>query len=66
MRPLGVDRFGLRLRVEAPDTDHDVRLAFPDSAATPEELREQVNQLVACPMRARPSRARPGPPAPGA
>ena len=63
VRPLGVDRFGLRLRVEAPDTDHDVRLAFPTPAATPEELREQVSQLVACPIA---SRARPGPPAPGA
>jgi Protein of unknown function (DUF2470) len=62
VRPLGVDRFGLRLRVEAPDADHDVRLAFADPAATPEELREQVGRLVKCPTA---SRARPGPPAPG-
>lgn len=63
VRPLGVDRFGLRLRVEAPNGDHDVRLAFPDPVTTPEGLREQISRLVACPTA---SRARPGPPAPGA
>ena len=34
VRPLGVDRCGLRLRVETPHRDHDVRLAFP-AASTP-------------------------------
>jgi hypothetical protein len=47
IRPLGVDRCGLRLRVETPQRDHDVRLAFPNGASTPEELREQLNRLVA-------------------
>jgi hypothetical protein len=51
VRPLGVDRCGLRLRVETPQRDHDVRLAFPGGASTPEELREQINKLVGCPMR---------------
>jgi hypothetical protein len=46
VRPLGVDRCGLRLRVETPHRDHDVRLAFPGGASTPEELREQINRLV--------------------
>jgi hypothetical protein len=46
VRPLGVDRCGLRLRVETPTRDHDVRLAFKKEATTPEELREQVNTLV--------------------
>jgi hypothetical protein len=51
IRPLGVDRYGLRLRVETPQRDHDVRLAFPNGASTPEELREQLNRLVGCPYR---------------
>jgi Protein of unknown function (DUF2470) len=46
VRPLGVDRHGLRLRVEAPERDHDVRLAFAKAAETPDELREQMNRLV--------------------
>ena len=33
-------------RVETLQRDHDVRLAFPGGASTPEELREQVNGLV--------------------
>jgi Protein of unknown function (DUF2470) len=44
--PLGVDRCGFRLRVETPERDHDVRLAFEKEASTPEELREQLNRLV--------------------
>jgi hypothetical protein len=46
VRPLGVDRCGLRLRVEAPERDHDVRLAWPESVTTPEELRVQMGRLV--------------------
>jgi len=46
VRPLGVDRCGLRLRVETPQRDHDVRLSFPGGASTPEELREQIEMLV--------------------
>lgn len=49
VRPLGVDRCGLRLRVETPDRDHDVRLAFESGATTPDELRVQVHKLVGCP-----------------
>ena len=51
VRPLGVDRCGLRLRVETPQRDQDVRLAFPGGASTPEELRAQVDKLVGCPYR---------------
>jgi hypothetical protein len=52
IRPLGVDRLGIRLRVEAEDGDHDVRLAFESSAETAEQLRAQVGLLVGCPFRA--------------
>jgi hypothetical protein len=51
IRPLGVDRLGLRLRIEAEDGDHDVRLAFPSPADDAEALRVQVGMLVGCPMR---------------
>ncbi|WP_300013346.1 DUF2470 domain-containing protein [Pseudonocardia sp.] len=53
VRPLGVDRCGLRLRVEAGDQDHDVRLAWEHPIATPEELRVQLQRLVGCPLRRR-------------
>ena len=53
VRPLGVDRCGLRLRVETPERDHDVRLAFEREVTTPEELRDEMNKLVGCPFAAR-------------
>jgi hypothetical protein len=51
IRPLGVDRCGLRLRVECPGRDHDVRIAWPGSATTVDELRVQMGLLVGCPAR---------------
>lgn len=51
IRPLGVDRCGLRLRVETGEEDHDVRLAWERSISTPDELRAQLRRLVACPLR---------------
>jgi hypothetical protein len=62
VRPLGVDRCGLRLRIENGEVDHDVRIAWEGSIATLDELREQFHRLVGCPMRATP---RPGPAAAG-
>jgi hypothetical protein len=50
IRPLGLDRFGLRLRVEALDSDHDVRLAFSHSITTPHELGLELRRLVGCPF----------------
>lgn len=51
LRPLGVDRYGLRLRVEAPSRDHDVRIAWAEQATTVDELRVQMHRLMGCPMR---------------
>lgn len=53
IRPLGVDRFGLRLRVEAGAEDHDVRLAFSRPVSNPVELGAELRRLVGCPFLAR-------------
>jgi hypothetical protein len=50
LRPLGLDRYGLRLRVEAIEDDHDVRLAFEKPIATLEELSLELRRLVGCPF----------------
>jgi hypothetical protein len=50
VRPLGLDRLGLRLRVEAPDADHDVRLAFSAPVDTPGALGTELRRLVGCPF----------------
>lgn len=50
VRPLGIDRFGLRLRVEAIDADHDVRLAFARPISTMDELGGELRRLVGCPF----------------
>ena len=50
IRPLGLDRFGLRLRVEADAGDHDVRLAFSKSVDSPPQLAAELRRLVGCPF----------------
>jgi hypothetical protein len=50
VRPLGLDRYGLRLRVEAIEGDHDVRLAFERPIATLDELSTELRRLVGCPF----------------
>ena len=50
LRPLGLDRYGLRLRVESLDDDHDVRLAFSRPIDTLTELSAELRRLVGCPF----------------
>ncbi len=50
VRPLGLDRFGLRLRVELADDDHDVRLAFSQPVDTPTGLASELRRMVGCPF----------------
>lgn len=50
VRPLGLDRCGLRLRVELPDDDHDVRLAFTRPVENPPQLAVELRKLVGCPF----------------
>jgi hypothetical protein len=50
IRPLGLDRYGLRLRVEALEADHDVRLAFSRPIRTATELALELRRLVGCPF----------------
>ncbi|WP_197319457.1 DUF2470 domain-containing protein [Saccharomonospora sp. NB11] len=52
VRPLGLDRCGLRLRVETAGDDHDVRLAFSRSVANTPQLAMELRKLVGCPFRA--------------
>lgn len=50
VRPLGLDRYGLRLRVETIEGDHDVRLAFERPITTLEDLSAELRRLVGCPF----------------
>jgi hypothetical protein len=50
IRPLGLDRYGLRLRVEAEGGDHDVRLAFSRPVDGPPQLAVELRRLVGCPF----------------
>ncbi|MBB5958816.1 hypothetical protein FHS29_005425 [Saccharothrix tamanrassetensis] len=50
VRPLGLDRFGLRLRVETDAEDHDVRIAFSQPVATSNELAGELRRLMGCPF----------------
>ncbi|MEX5718445.1 DUF2470 domain-containing protein [Geodermatophilus maliterrae] len=46
VRPLGVDRFGYRLRVERPGGHRDVRVSFPRPLTCPGQLRAATSQLL--------------------
>lgn len=50
IRPLSLDRFGLKLRVEAETGDHDVRLAFARPAANQQDVAAELRRLAGCPF----------------
>lgn len=50
IRPLGLDKYGLRLRVESEDGDHDVRLAFEQAVTDTHCLGHELRRLVGCPF----------------
>lgn len=50
VRALGLDRYGLRLRVEAHDGDRDIRLPFPEPVSDVTDLNRAIRVLVGCPF----------------
>jgi hypothetical protein len=50
VRPLGLDRYGVRLRVEGDDGDHDVRLPFGKPVDDLTGLSQAIRILMGCPF----------------
>jgi Protein of unknown function (DUF2470) len=50
VRPLGVDRYGMRLRVEGADGDRDVRLPFHKPVDDVTGLSQAIRVLMGCPF----------------
>ncbi len=50
VRPLGVDRYGLRLRVESAEGDRDVRLPFRAPVDDVSGLSQAIRVLMGCPF----------------
>jgi hypothetical protein len=50
VRPLGVDRYGVRLRVESADGDRDVRLPFRKPVDDVTGLGQAIRVLMGCPF----------------
>lgn len=50
VRPLGLDRYGMRFRVEGNDGDHDVRLPFHKPVDDMTGLRQAIRLLMGCPF----------------
>ena len=50
VRPLGVDRYGVRLRVESADGDRDVRLPFHQPVDDVTGLGQAIRVLMGCPF----------------
>jgi hypothetical protein len=50
VRPLGLDRYGVRLRVESADGDRDVRLPFPKPVDDVTSLNQALRVLMGCPF----------------
>ncbi|MDH6195334.1 hypothetical protein M2272_001974 [Mycobacterium frederiksbergense] len=49
VRPLGLDRYGVALRVENEHGDHDVRLPFPKPVDDVTGLSQAIRVLMGCP-----------------
>lgn len=50
VRPLGLDRYGVQLRVEREDGDHDVRLPFSKPVDDVTGLSRAIRTLMGCPF----------------
>jgi|SRR5271166_2083956 len=50
VRPLGLDRYGVRFRVEGHDGDHDVRLPFHKPVDDMTGLSQAIRVLMGCPF----------------
>jgi hypothetical protein len=50
VRPLGLDRYGVRLRVETDEGDHDVRLPFNKPVDDVTGLSQAIRVLMGCPF----------------
>lgn len=50
VRPLGLDRYGMRFRVESNDGDRDVRLPFHKPVDDMTGLRQAIRVLMGCPF----------------
>ncbi len=50
VRPLGLDRYGVRFRVEGKDRDHDVRLPFHKPVDDMTGLSQAIRVLMGCPF----------------
>ena len=50
VRPLGLDRYGVRLRVENDEGDHDVRLPFGKPVDDVTGLSQAIRILMGCPF----------------
>lgn len=50
VRPLGLDRYGVQLRVEDVDGDHDVRLPFAKPVDDVTGLNQAIRVLMGCPF----------------
>lgn len=50
VRPLGIDRYGLRLRVESAEGDSDVRMPFAVPVDDAAALSRAIRLLVGCPF----------------
>jgi hypothetical protein len=51
MHPLAIDRYGVTLRVEGPEADHDIRIPFDAPVDDARALSRAIRILVGCPLR---------------